>query len=81
MARTTAQLIYDPARKKIAEALVSGLPLKIEGGDFKLCDCKEVYCGCVGCRRHRRNQITMQHKKECVYVGRDYENRKKKNNN
>jgi predicted Fe-Mo cluster-binding NifX family protein/predicted DNA-binding protein (UPF0251 family) len=64
VARTTVQMIYDSARKKLAEALVSGLPLKIEGGDFKLCDGKEEYCGCGGCRRHRRKQMLMQHKED-----------------
>ncbi len=64
VARTTVQAIYDSARKKLAEALVSGLPLKIEGGDFQLCDGKEEYCGCGGCRRHRRKQILTQHKED-----------------
>mgnify|MGYP001034013935 FL=1 len=64
VARTTVQMIYDSARKKLAEALVSGLPLKIEGGDFQLCDGKEEYCGCGGCRSHRRKQMLMQHKED-----------------
>lgn len=62
VARTTVQLIYDSARKKIAETLVNGLSLKIEGGDFKLCDGKEEHCGCGGCKKHCHNQIIMQHK-------------------
>lgn len=57
VARTTVQMIYDSARKKIAEALVSGLPLKIEGGNFKLCDGQEEFCGCGGCRRHRCGEL------------------------
>lgn len=64
IARTTMQMIYGSARKKIAEALVCGLPLKIEGGDFKLCDGKEEYCSCGGCRKHRRNQIAVQNKED-----------------
>lgn len=52
VARTTVQLIYDSARKKLANALVRGLPLKIEGGDFKLCDGKD---NCKDCIKHNRN--------------------------
>lgn len=52
IARTTVQHIYDSARKKIARALVEGLPLKIEGGNYRLCDGNGEYCG-EGCRnRH-----------------------------
>lgn len=54
VARTTVQLIYNSARKKLANALVDGLPLRIEGGDFRLCDGKEESCGCGGCRKHRQ---------------------------
>ncbi|MCD7809926.1 MAG: DUF134 domain-containing protein [Erysipelotrichaceae bacterium] len=42
--RTTAQKIYDNARKKIADALVLGLPLKIEGGQFHLCNGNPKHC-------------------------------------
>lgn len=54
VARTTVQQIYTVARKKIAEALVNGCLLRIQGGDYRLCEGTENYCGCGGCMRHRR---------------------------
>ncbi len=53
IARTTVQRIYNDARKKLAESLVNGKVLRIEGGDYKLCDGEENSCDCGGCRRHR----------------------------
>ncbi len=52
VARTTAQQIYTTARRKIARALVEGLPIKIEGGDYRICDGNAGYCGRGNCRRH-----------------------------
>ncbi|WP_283683437.1 DUF134 domain-containing protein [Parablautia sp. Marseille-Q6255] len=60
IARTTVQTIYDSARKKMAEALVSGYTLKIEGGSFRVCDGKDEQCRCMGCPKHYRNQIGIQ---------------------
>lgn len=36
VARTTAQAIYNRARKKLAECLVNGYPLEIGGGNYRL---------------------------------------------
>jgi predicted DNA-binding protein (UPF0251 family) len=48
IARTTAQAIYNNARVKIAEAMVNGLELRIEGGNFRICDGS---AGCPKCCR------------------------------
>lgn len=57
IARTTVQQIYNSARKKVACALVDGQPLKIEGGDYSLCDGEEAFCSCGGCEKHRCRKV------------------------
>ncbi|NLJ75911.1 MAG: DUF134 domain-containing protein [Peptococcaceae bacterium] len=56
VARTTIQRSYNDARKKIAAFLVGGHILKIEGGDYKLCDGRVHLHGCGRCLRHRAGQ-------------------------
>lgn len=53
VARTTVQRIYIDARRKLAQALVEGKVLIIEGGDYQLCNGLEKICDCGGCRKHR----------------------------
>ena len=53
IARSTVQGIYVEARKKLAESLVNGKVLLIEGGEYRLCEGLGNGCG-RGCHRHRR---------------------------
>lgn len=57
VSRATAQLICERARKKIAAALVNGCTLRIEGGEYRLCDGSEKRCGCSGCPKQAHSQI------------------------
>ncbi len=59
IARTTVQRIYSDARKKIAESLIDGKILLIEGGDYKLCNDSEEPCGNGNCNRNRRGQSVL----------------------
>lgn len=53
VARTTVQGIYIEARRKLAQSLVNGKILLIEGGEYRLCDGLGVGCG-RGCQRRNR---------------------------
>ncbi|MFA7689118.1 MAG: DUF134 domain-containing protein [Bacilli bacterium] len=64
VARTTIQKIYDDARKKIADAIVNGKTIKIEGGNYTLCSslpmgryCNKTNCGRFGRIRKHRNYL------------------------
>ena len=58
IARTTAQHIYEIARKKLASFIVEGSQLHIDGGNYILCqastcqgrhNCGKGSCGCTQC--------------------------------
>ncbi len=53
VARSTVQGIYMSARQKLAELLVFGNVLTIDGGDYRLCDGVDKPCG-RACRWRRR---------------------------
>lgn len=58
IARTTVQGIYDLARKKIAQALVNGQQLFIQGGDYRLCQGQQNFPCCCHCSQHARRKPT-----------------------
>ena len=65
VARTTVQAIYSSARGKLAECLVNGSELRIEGGDYVLCDGSiRGSCGCGNpncrCGAESKEETTMK---------------------
>jgi predicted DNA-binding protein (UPF0251 family) len=58
VARATIQRIYADARKKIAQFFIEGKILKIEGGNYQICNEDYGFCGCCKCpKRSLINQI------------------------
>ena len=75
VARTTVQQIYASARKKLADVLVEGLPLRIEGGDYELCAGREGMCAGRACYKRTICQIYEKPKGEnTMRVAVTYEN-------
>ena len=75
VARTTVQQIYASARKKLADVLVDGLPLRIEGGDYQLCSGDSQGCGCTNCYKQKFNQQHAKPKGEHIMrIAVTYEN-------
>ena len=73
VARTTVQQIYADARKKLADVLVDGLPLRIAGGDYRLCSGGRRACGF--CYKQSYNQISVKPKGEAIVrIAVTYEN-------
>ena len=59
--RTTAQKIYETARRKLADALVLGRSLKIEDGDFYLCNGNSEFCYKRDCaKRQQKNEYKIE---------------------
>ena len=72
VARTTAQLIYNSARKEIVESIVLGKSIRIEGGNYILCDGSPC---CENCCKSTQPVNYMQKKGENVMrIAVTYEN-------
>lgn len=54
IARTTVQGIYSSARSKIADALVNGKKLKIDGGHYKICPGRGPKCKLGSCKNKNK---------------------------
>lgn len=58
VARSTVQRMYSEAKRKVADSIVNGRILRIEGGDYILCELERDKC--ISCnrggRRHRRGR-------------------------
>ena len=52
VARTTVQMIYTSARRKLALSLTGGLPIDIGGGEYCLCEGKSACSRCKSCWKH-----------------------------
>lgn len=50
VARSTVQRLYTDARRKMASSLVDGRMLRIDGGDYALCDKRNDPKVCTGCK-------------------------------
>ena len=75
VARTTVQQIYTSGRRKLADMLVEGLPLRIEGGDYRLCDGGAARRGCRSCIRQDEQRTNIHVKGENIMrIAVTYEN-------
>jgi len=74
IARTTVQRIYESARKKLADMLVEGRPLKIEGGDFDLCSGEGPCCGKNCFMRHYSEKYSITKGETEMRIAATYDN-------
>lgn len=74
IARTTVQRIYDSARRKLADVLVEGFPLKIEGGHYRLCNGHNDGCGIPHCRSRLENIQIRDKGESTMRIAVPYEN-------
>jgi len=75
VARTTVQQVYTDARKKLASVLVEGLPLRIEGGVYRLCDGNASWRDCGHCfKRTVRENFDLKKGEQTMRIAVTYEN-------
>ncbi len=75
ISRTTVQKIYETARQKLAAVLVEGHPLRIEGGDYTVCDGASRHCHNHTCYKQEiRKQYTEEKGDTIMRIAVTYEN-------
>ena len=74
VARTTVQQIYSSARKKLADVIVDGLPLRIEGGDYQLCNGGSRTCGSECYKQKYNRQYAKPKGENMMRIAVTYEN-------
>lgn len=75
VARTTVQRIYESARKKLADVIVCGYALKIEGGDYKFCNGDDNSCPQHNCHKKQIKQTYNKYKGDNIMrIAVTYEN-------
>ena len=65
VSRSTVQAIYQVARKKIADCMVNGRTLAIAGGNYQVCEHKEVCCGSDNCKWDDGNPCPLDEQCNC----------------
>lgn len=77
VARTTIQRIYEAARKKIANAMIQGYSIRIEGGDFWICDGSSASCENPACyKAHYHMKYKKSDEENILRIAIPYENGK-----
>ena len=74
VARTTVQQIYGSARKKLADMLAEGRPLRIAGGDFRLCSMASGPERCASCYKKAFYPVRTRKGDHTMRIAVTYEN-------
>ena len=72
IARTTVQMIYASARKKVADALVEGRMIFIGGGDYLVCGGESCFGGCAGCAKREQHLRNMEEEEPVMRIAVPY---------
>lgn len=76
ISRSTVTEIYESARRKIADCLVNGRRLEIDGGNYRLCDGNPKWCYKKHCEKQNQfiNETTIQKGDNIMKIAVTYEN-------